>query len=269
MKYIVWNADPVMLSLGGFKIYWYGVFFAVAVMAGFQVMKEIYKKESMPVESLDLLLAYVAVGILIGARLGHCLFYNPVFYLNHPFRILAVWEGGLASHGGGIGVLLSLLIYHKKTKTNYLWLMDRLAVAALLFGFFVRVANFINSEIFGIQTNQPWAIIFQRIDSLPRHPVQLYEAFSYFFIFAVFILLYRFTRLKKYEGFLFGLSLFLVLGIRFFIEFLKVRQAAYYSDIPFSTGQILSIPFFIAGILLMLYSTRQIFFTKKLQCSKK
>lgn len=268
MQHIVWNADPVMLSVADFKIYWYGVLFAIAVMAGFQVMKEIYKKEGIPVESLDTLLAYVAIGILIGARLGHCLFYNPVFYLNNPFKILAVWEGGLASHGGGIGVLLSLLLYHRKTKINYLWLMDRIAIAAVLFGFFVRTANFINSEIIGVPSNLPWAIIFQRIDSIPRHPVQLYEAISYFFIFGAFILIYQFTNIKKQQGFIFGLSLFLVLGARFLLEFLKVRQAAYCNNFLFSTGQILSIPFFIAGLLLIIYSARQIIFTKKVKYIK-
>lgn len=252
MEFFTWDVNPVLVELFGLKIHWYGALFAAAIFAGLQVMKWIFQQEKVKLELLDSLLMYCVVGIIVGARLGHCLFYDPEFYLSNPLKILAIWEGGLASHGGGLGVILAVYFFQKKYKVEYLWLLDRLAIATALFGFFVRFANFMNSEIIGIQTDVPWAVIFTRIDLLPRHPAQLYESLSYLSIFVALLLLYRFTNIKKHSGALLGAFLCLVFTARFCIEFVKVKQEAYNGDIFINTGQALSIPFFAVGLYLVL-----------------
>jgi prolipoprotein diacylglyceryl transferase len=257
MEFFTWNANPVLVELFGFKIHWYGALFATAILSGLQVMKWIFKQEKIKLELLDSLLMYCVFGIIIGARLGHCLFYDPDFYLSNPLKILAIWEGGLASHGGGLGVILAVYFFQRKYKVGYLWLLDRLAIATALFGFFVRFANFMNSEIIGIQTTVPWAVVFERIDLLPRHPAQLYESLSYLSIFACLILLYRFTNIKNHIGALFGAFLCMVFTARFLIELVKVKQAAYSSDVWINTGQALSIPFFVVGLYLLFASWRK------------
>jgi phosphatidylglycerol:prolipoprotein diacylglycerol transferase len=255
MNAITWQIDPIMLALGPLKLHWYGVFFALAVVAGNWLFKAIYAKEGRDLQSLDALFIYVIVGVIVGARLGHCLFYDPQYYLANPLEILYVWQGGLASHGGGLGVILALALYVKKHQVSFLWLLDRMGMAAAVFGFFVRTGNFFNSEIIGIPTNVPWAITFLRIDNLPRHPVQLYEAFAYLAIFGLLATIYTNTTLKNQKGFLFGLFLTLALLARFALEFVKVKQAAYSSDFALTTGQLLSLPFLLVGIALLVWST--------------
>ncbi len=240
-----------MISFMGLTIHWYGVLFAIAIACGFQVTKRIYVREGLDVESLDNLLIYCTIGIILGARLGHVLFYDPSYYFSHPMKILAIWEGGLASHGGGLGAILALFYYHKKMKLPFLFLLDRLGIATAIFGFFVRMANFVNSEILGVYTDKPWGIIFKRIDLQPRHPAQLYEAISYLVIFVVLWLLYRFTEMKQKQGALFGLFLTLVFSARFIVEFFKEKQAVYAHDWAISTGQWLSVPFLLVGIVLL------------------
>ena len=252
MEFFVWNADPVLFSLGPITVHWYGALFALAILSGLQVLKWCYVQEKMDVESLDNLLMYAVVGIVVGARLAHCLLYDPGYYLSNPLKILAIWEGGLASHGGGLGVIIAAYFYQKKYKMSFMWLLDRLAISTALFGFFVRTGNFMNSEIIGIQTDVPWAVIFSRIDNLPRHPAQLYEALSYLSIFAVLFLAYRLTKIKNYSGALLGSFLVLIFTARFAIEFVKIKQAAYSSELAFSTGQMLSIPFFLVGVALII-----------------
>jgi prolipoprotein diacylglyceryl transferase len=251
MDFFIWNADPVLLSLGPLTIHWYGALFATAILSGLQVMKWIYKQEGMDLESLDTLLMYAVFGIIVGARLGHCFFYDPEYYFSHPAKILAIWEGGLASHGGGLGVIVAVYFYQKKYQLNYLWLLDRLAIATALFGFFVRFANFMNSEIIGRPTDLPWAVVFTRIDLLPRHPAQLYEALAYLSIFALLMLVYKKAQLKTHTGGIFGLFLCLIFTARFLIESVKVKQAAYDAEFWINTGQALSIPFFIVGLYLL------------------
>lgn len=252
MDYFTWNIDPIALSFLGLTIHWYGVLFASAITSGFYVMKWIYRQEKLDIEALDTLLMYVIVGIITGARLGHCLFYDPSYYLSHPLKILAIWEGGLASHGGGLGVILAVYLYQKKYQLGYLWLLDRLGIATASFGIFVRSANFINSEILGKPADVPWAVIFERIDSLPRHPVQLYEALAYSIIFVILLACYKFTHLKHRSGTLFGLFLLMVFSARFMLEFLKVQQASYEAGFGMNTGQWLSVPFLLAGLVLLL-----------------
>ncbi|MDB0034767.1 prolipoprotein diacylglyceryl transferase [bacterium] len=252
MDHFIWNIDPVLISFMGLTIHWYGALFATAIGCGFQVLKRIYIKEGHDVESLDNFLIYCVVGIIVGARLAHCIFYDPAYYFSHPLKIFAIWEGGLASHGGGAGAILALFYYHKKSKMPFLFLLDRLAIATAIFGFFVRIANFMNSEILGIPTSVPWAIVFERIDMLPRHPAQLYEAFAYLAIFITLSAIFKYTKMKQKEGAIFGLFLCLVFSARFSIEFIKVTQAAYADGLTLNTGQMLSIPFLIVGVFLLL-----------------
>ena len=251
MEFFSWDINPVAISFLGLTIHWYGILFASAIMSGFYVMKWIYQQEGKEPEALDTLLMYAVVGIILGARLAHCFFYEPAYYLNNPLKILAIWEGGLASHGGGLGVILAVYFYQKKYKLGYLWLLDRLGIATASFGVFVRSANFINSEIVGKPTDVPWAVIFERVDQLPRHPVQLYEAFSYLCIFILLLICYRFSQMKQRAGALFGLFLCLVFTARFSLEFVKVKQAAYETGLTINTGQWLSIPFLIVGVYLL------------------
>lgn len=246
-----WNFDPVLLSLGPITIHWYGAIFATAIFSGFQLTKTMFAHEKREVASLDNLLTFVVAGVIIGARLGHCLFYDPGFYLSNPLKILAIWEGGLASHGGGLGAILAIYLYAKKYSTPFLWLLDRIAITTALFGFFVRVANFLNSEILGAQTNVPWAVIFEKIDNIPRHPAQLYEAIGYLIIFLLLIGVYTKTKLKDTPGGLLGLFLTLTFTVRFLVELVKEPQATYSLGIPLNTGQLLSIPFFLLGIYLL------------------
>ena len=255
MEHLVWSLNPIAFSFGSVRVYWYGILFASAILSGLQFMKWVYKREGLDVESLDNMFLYIVIGIVVGARLGHVLFYDPAFYFAHPAKIIAVWEGGLASHGGGLGVIIALYIYTKKYKINFLWLIDRIAIPTALFGFFVRMGNLMNSEIVGIPTDKPWAIIFTRVDMLPRHPAQVYESLSYLSIFFILCFVYKVYKEKFQNGFLFGLFLVLIFSARFLIEFVKVQQADYdTSFLMMSTGQALSIPFLILGFALMFYS---------------
>lgn len=253
MEHLVWNPDPVLASFMGFKIHWYGVLFALAITAGFQVMKRFYIKENLGLESLDTLLVYCVTGIIVGARLGHCFFYDPAYYLAHPLKILAIWEGGLASHGGGVGVTLAMYFYQRKVKLPFLFLLDRIAIATAIFAFFVRIANFVNSEILGEPTTQPWGIIFSRVDMLPRHPAQLYEAFAYLIIFIFLYAIYSFTQIKQRHGAILGLFLVLAFGARVAIESIKVSQTAY-TETLLTAGQWLSLPFLAVGIVLLFFA---------------
>jgi prolipoprotein diacylglyceryl transferase len=184
------------------------------------------------------------------------LFYDPAYYLANPLKILAIWEGGLASHGGNLGVLIALYLYQRKTSDSYLWLVDRVSVAAALGSSFVRIGNFFNSEILGIPTQRAWGVVFARVDQLPRHPVQLYEALCYALVFVLLIIVYKKTYDKPIKGLLFGIFTALVFSIRFVLEFFKTEQAAYSIDLPISTGQMLSIPFALAGIGLIVWSLK-------------
>lgn len=251
MDHIVWNISPELFSIGPLTIRWYGLLFATGFVCGYFLMQWIYRREAKNVEELENLLLYVAAGTVIGARLGHCLFYDPGFYLSHPWKIFAVWEGGLASHGGGIGVFVAVYLYCRKHAISYLWLLDRLAITVALAGSFIRLGNLFNSEILGKVTDVPWAIVFQRVDSLPRHPVQVYESLSYATIFVISLLLYKFYSQKVKNGFILGVVLALIFIARFLLEFFKMPQAAYYTGLPISVGQLLSIPFIIAGFVLI------------------
>jgi prolipoprotein diacylglyceryl transferase len=262
--YINWNIDPEIVNLFGIvSIRYYGFLFVTGLYLGYFIVKQIYVKENLPVENLDTLAFFIFVGTIVGARLGHCLFYEPAYYLKHPLDIiLPVRRGingnleftgfqGLASHGGAIGVLVAILWYCKKFHVDFLWVMDKVAIATPVTGAFIRLGNFMNSEIIGEPTESNYGIVFQRIDMLPRHPTQLYEAFSYLTIFFVLYGLYSRQREKRKNGYFFGLFLVMLFGVRFVLEFLKINQVDFENGMILNMGQLLSIPFILSGVWLI------------------
>jgi len=252
-----WNMDPEIVRIGFVSLRYYSLLFMVSFIAGIYIFRWIYKKEDKPVADIDQLFIYMILGTVIGARLGHCLFYDPVYYISNPLRILKVWEGGLASHGAAIGILIALYLYSKKRPDQpYLWLVDRIVITVALAGFFIRTGNFFNSEIIGVETSVPWAVIFDRVDSLPRHAAQLYEAFAYLGIFFVLFQVYKKEGERTARGLLLGLFLILVFGFRFFVENLKENQVAFEEGMRRNMGQILSIPAVLVGIVLIFKSKK-------------
>jgi prolipoprotein diacylglyceryl transferase len=257
---ITWDVSPVIFHLGPLPIRWYSLGWLLAFAVGFYLVRWIYRREGKPEEDLESILLFMILGAIIGARLGHCLFYRPDYYLAHPLEIVAFWKGfrGLASHGGAIGVLVSLYIFSRRHPNQpYFWLIDRVAGPAALGGFFVRMGNLMNSEILGIPTDVPWAMVFVRVDAIPRHPAQAYEAISYLLIFFLIFFLYRWKGPKLPSGFLSGAFLATVFGARFFIEFVKERHAAFEVGLPLSMGQILSIPIVALGLGLIFWALKK------------
>ncbi|BCS97770.1 prolipoprotein diacylglyceryl transferase [Desulfoluna limicola] len=249
MTYLVWNIRPELFSLGPLEVRWYGLFFACAFLFGLFYMERRAKQAGLSV-STDSLLFYLIVGTLAGARLAHCLFYEPGYYLAHPLEILMVWKGGLASHGGLLGFLLSLGLFTRKERLPFWGLLDLLTVPAAMGGAFVRLGNFFNSEIVGHPADVPWAVIFARVDGMPRHPVQLYESLV---CILVFLLLYGCDRAgaAKGSGFLSGLFLTAIFSSRLALETFKTRQAFWAAELPLTMGQILSIPMILVGLFLL------------------
>ncbi|MBN8707166.1 MAG: prolipoprotein diacylglyceryl transferase [Bacteroidetes bacterium] len=256
---IEWNVSPIIFSVGPVSIRWYSLMFAISFYLGFLLIRAFMKKDGRPIEDADRVLLYMMVSVIVGARLGHCLFYDPAFYLSHPLEILKVWEGGLASHGAAIGILTGMFIYSRKSKNQpFLWVMDRIVIVVALSGLFIRLGNLFNSEILGIPTDGSWGFVFTRIDLIPRHPVQLYEAFTYFAIFGMLMWMYYKTREILQDGRLFGWFLITVFGGRIILEFFKEEQAAFHMILPITMGQLLSIPFVLAGIYLLVTSKPKI-----------
>ncbi len=254
---ITWSVDPVLFQIGPLTIRYYGILFALSFFIGYTIIRSVFRREGKPESDLATLLTYMIVGTIAGARLGHCLFYDPGYYLGNPSKMLKVWEGGLASHGGAIGILAALFAYTRRHPDQpYLWLLDRMVMVVALAGLLIRLGNLFNSEILGVPTDVPWAVTFGRIDDRPRHPAQLYEAIAYGTIFVGLYRLYMQLEARTPRGLLFGLFLVSAFGFRFLIEFVKERQAAYGSDLALSVGQILSIPLLILGIALLARALR-------------
>ena len=290
LNYITWNVDPVLFHLGNLQVRWYGLLWALGFLIGYFIMKRIYQREKMAEDALDKLLIYMLVSTVVGARLGHCLFYEPDYYLSNPLKIFAVWEGGLASHGGAIGILIGLWLYvrnynkSKKEKNdlqhiNYIWILDRIVVAVCLVGALIRVGNVINHEIYGTPTSLPWGFVFLRgseqfcgtfdnytpcfawdapcppSEWLPCHPTGLYEAF--FCLVAMGILLWMYYKHDlghKQPGLMFGTFLVIIFGSRICIEFLKNVQVEFERNMVFDMGQWLSVPFVLIGIGMIVWS---------------
>jgi len=257
-NYITWDVSPELFTLGPITPRWYGVLFASGFLFGLIMVKRMFKTENAPEEWLDKAFMYIVLGAVIGARLGHVFFYDWDYYAQNLTEIPMIWRGGLASHGGAIGVLLALWIFSKRvSKKSMLWILDKVVVPTALAACFIRMGNFMNSEIVGIPYDGPLAVLFVRayppLNELPRHAVQLYEAVCYLLIFGVLFFTYWRTELRNKPGFIFGLFLTLVFGVRFFLEKYKNSQGGLEENLANSltTGQILSIPFVLIGLYYM------------------
>jgi len=252
--YVVWDINPDIFTIPiiNHPVRWYGVLFALAFLISQQIMYFIYKKEGRPVAEIDTLTIYMVVATIVGARLGHVLFYDPVHYFQNPLKIFMIWEGGLASHGGVIGILIAIYLFARKTHVRYLWALDRVSIVASLTFCMIRLGNLMNSEMIGIPTNLPWAFIFTSKDNIPRHPAQLYEAIHYFIWFIV--LFWAWYKLKGNikNGFLFSWSLIILFSLRFIDEFFKINQEQFEDGLILNMGQLLSIPFILTGIVLLI-----------------
>ena len=255
LAFITWNIDPEIFKLGPLSVRYYGLMWALAFYVGYVIFNRFVKREHLPEGFLDSLLMYMIVGTVIGARLGHCLFYEPDYYLSHPIEILKIWHGGLASHGAAIGILIVLYLFARKQKVPMLYVIDRVVIAVAIGGAFIRLGNLMNSEIYGVETSLPWGFIFVRNgEVLPKHPTQLYEALSYTAIFFLLYWLYVKANGKLRNGFIFGIFLILLFGARFLIEYVKEPQVDFEKHMTLNMGQWLSIPFIIAGIGFLVYS---------------
>lgn len=265
LLHIVWNPEIEAFSIFGITIRYYSILFVTGLILAYWVISKLYKDQKIPYEKFDSLFIYCLLGIVVGARLGHCLFYEPSYWLSHPLEmILPVkftdggikWTGyqGLASHGGTIGLLLSLWFYARKMKLNYLSVLDNIAIATPIAACFIRLGNLMNGEIVGKLSNVPWAFIFPREGMEPRHPAQLYEAIAYLIIFVIGLSLYKKYKTSLLPGFYFSYCLTTIFVFRFFVEFIKASQEAYEDSMMLNMGQWLSIPFILIGAHFMYHS---------------
>ena len=261
---IIWDINPEAFRIGSVPMRYYGILFALGMLVAYLIEKKIFIKEKVSLEKLDSLLMYMLIGTLLGARLGHCLFYDFAYYKDHLLEVFIPFQKiqgqykfvgfmGLASHGGAIGILGSIALYCKRYKINVFWLLDRLSIAMPFTAGFIRLGNLMNSEIYGKPTNGNWGVVFTLDDQIPRHPTQLYEALSYLLIGILLWVCYK-NKLALTKGLLFGLFLFLMFTTRFMLEFYKENQVDFEQGMLLNMGQILSIPFMVVGVGLMFYS---------------
>ena len=266
LLYILWNPNLVAFHLGPMSIRWYSLCWLLGLASAYFIVKRLYKEQKIKPELFDPLFIYCFVGILIGARLGHCLFYEPDYFLSSGKHIVEMilpihfmadgsWKftgyEGLASHGGTIGLIIALWLYVRRTKVNIWRVLDNVAIATPVTACFIRLGNLMNSEIIGKATDVPWAFIFERVDMIPRHPGQLYEAIAYAIFFFIGWYFYRKKPQRVGTGFFFGLCITLIFTARFFIEFTKDIQKDFEASMLLNMGQLLSIPFVIVGLLCM------------------
>lgn len=266
LNYLRWNPDPEIINIFGLSLRYYGILFVGGIFLCIYVLKWVFKKENISLENLDKLSIYGLIGILVGARLGHCLFYEPSYYLAHPIEMFLpitflpdggikfIGYQGLASHGGVLGLIIGIFFYSRNTKQSMVHTIDLIAIVAGLGFGFIRLANFMNSEIVGEPTTKFWGVIFERIDNVPRHPAQLYEAIAYFLVFGIMIILYNKMRDQFKHGFFFGLATVLFFTARILIEFVKENQVGYEDGMILNMGQLLSIPYIAVGIGFIIYS---------------
>ncbi|KXH79086.1 prolipoprotein diacylglyceryl transferase [Chryseobacterium kwangjuense] len=265
---ITWDVSPDILNIAGFPLKYYGLLFLAGLVLCYTILKSIYKKEHLSQQAHEALFSYAFIGILVGARLGHCLFYDFDYYSQHPVEIfLPIQKGadgayhfsgyaGLASHGGGIGLIIMLLVYARKFSIKFMSVLDVIAIATPLAGAFIRLGNLMNSEIIGTPSDAPWAFIFTQVDQIPRHPAQLYEAICYLLIFVSVYFMYRKNSFKIGKGFYFGITTLLIFIVRFFVEFIKEDQVDFEHGMSLNMGQILSIPFLFLGLFFIVKSIR-------------
>lgn len=259
---ITWDVSPDILQIGSFHLKWYSILFVVGFFPiGYYIMRLFYKREGIPVENLDYLLYALLICALVGSRLGHVFFYDWAYYSQHPWEILATWKGGLASHGGAVGVLIAMWWYVKKYGKQfgfgYVQILDRIVIPICFAGMFIRFGNLFNSEIYGHATDLPWGFIFVRDgQTIAKHPTQLYEAFSYLLLGIGLVTLYLKKLDKLKTGTIFGIFLICLFGARFLIEFVKEPQEAFEQTMVLNMGQWLSVPFILAGISILIYSIK-------------
>ena len=257
-----WNVDPVIFHIGSLGIRWYSLLFISGFILGWYIFKWFFKREGVSENLLDPLLYTLLIATIVGARLGHCLFYQPDYYLGSWsgfWEIFQPWKGGLASHGGAIALILAMVWfarhYGRKEGFDYLWIMDHLCIAVAFAACFIRLGNLFNSEIYGDVTSLPWGFIFDRNgETEPKHPTQLYEAGSYLILGLLLIWLYWKKLDKLPRGFFFGAFLIGCFGMRFLIEFIKEPQVGFEEGMALNMGQLLSIPFVLAGIAILVYA---------------
>ena len=268
LMYITWKVDPELFTLLGKEIRWYGLLWVIGLVVAIVIVQKIFEKERLPEKWFDSLFVHMMLGIVVGARLGHCLFYEPAYYLANPLEIFAIWEGGLASHGGVIGIIIAVWLYSKRvTKKSMVWTFDRVIVPTGFTAAAIRLGNLMNHEIYGGPTSQPWGFRFitnighwkagvaEPIFSEPSHPTQIYEALIYLLVFAITMYLYWKTDAKNKQGLLIGIGMIIIFVSRFFIEFVKHVQVDSEIAMRESTGLILgqwlSIPFILWGLWLV------------------
>jgi len=278
LNYILWNPDLVAFHIGPFAVRWYGLMWIIGLTLAYLVVQRLYKEQKIKDELFDPLFLYCFVGILAGARLGHCIFYQPdVFltswrgiiemllpihfgndgsWLGETFGFYVIGYAGLASHGGTLGLMIALWLYVKHTKLSIWSVLDNIAIATGTTACFIRLGNLMNSEIIGKITDVPWAFIFEKVDSMPRHPGQLYEAIAYALLFCILWVLHKRMPEKIGTGWYFGFCLTYIFTFRFFIEYTKEIQEAFEASLPLDMGQILSIPFIILGVWCMIRAKR-------------
>jgi len=255
---IHWNVDPEAFSIGPLTLRWYGILWGFAFFASYHAFKELLKFDKLPEDYAWQALTYMILGTVIGARLGHCFFYQPMDYLQNPLEIFATWRGGLSSHGGACGILAALYLFSRKTKKPYIWTLDRVVIVVGVAGFFIRMGNLMNSEIYGHATTLPWGFIFERNREIhPKHPTQIYEALYYALTYFVLRFVYRKHDNTPRPFLIFGLFLIMVFGFRFCVEFIKNPQEDFEQNMMFNMGQLLSTPFIIMGIISLIISQRQ------------
>ena len=273
INFITWDVDPILLQLGPLAIRWYGLSWALGIYLTLIITQKIFKNEGLPEEWIDKLFMYTVIGAVAGARLGHCFFYewkalaepvemlgitlkygNP--YFTHPWELLYIWQGGLASHGGALGILFAMILFNKNvSKKGVSWIFDRLLVGVTLSGASIRFGNLMNSEIYGSPTELPWGFVFLRAgETAPMHPTQIYEIIYCLVTFGLLYWMYWKKEAYKINGLIFGTFLIGIFGTRFCLEFIKNNQETFESYLPLNMGQILSLPLIITGIVLLVRS---------------
>lgn len=258
LTFITWDADPMLID-SFVHVRWYGLMFAIGFMIGYNIVARMFKHEGAPEKWLGILLLWVVAGTVIGARLGHVFFYEWDFYSAHPEKIMAIWEGGLASHGGTIGIIIAVILFSIiTTHRSPLWTFDRLCIPIALVGAMIRFGNLMNSEIYGHPTDLPWGFIFKRAgETVPCHPTQIYESLAYLALFALLMWMYWKKNAERRPGLILGVFFTVLFTARFLIEFVKNDQVGFEADMTFNMGQLLSIPFILAGIWLIIRAYRR------------
>ena len=273
LNYIVWDPDPILFRLGPIAVRYYATCWLIGLLLGYLLMQRLYRQQGISDEKFEPLFIYIFIGILVGARLGHCLFYQPEYFLtqwDHVVEMLipmhhlpdGSWKftgyEGLASHGGVIGMFVAIWLYCRNLKVKGWVVLDNMGICSGIAAAFIRIGNLMNSEIIGKVTDVPWAFIFAKDDQYPRHPGQLYEAIAYLVIFLVIFFIYKKKGPKSVgSGIYFGLCLTLIFTFRFFIEYTKEIQVAFEAGLPMDMGQILSIPLIILGVWSIASSFRR------------